>query len=457
MIQRLNRYQFYFRLLVCILPALAFTFAAASRLVLPVVTVHYGWYYFVLEILTSAVWAVLAAYHHLSSIEPLISEETGLRRPFAATLSLSGILALILYFVRDVHISRVFLALSCLFLFVLAWTLRVAFREYLRRVVGRDAPLRILVVGSDMHARRTVRKLRKMPVAACAVVGYLRVPGQEIAVRDAHIYELETINEIDPADLDDIIVAVSFEQLGAASTIVDQLQHLCRPIRAVIDIGEMFTIKTTPLRFGRLQVLDLGKMPIESVQYQFTKRAFDIVFSVFAIAFTGPLMAAIALAIKLTSPGPVFFRQERVGYNGERFPMLKFRSMVVNTVSDTAHTSSKDPRITVVGRLIRKTSLDELPQFFNVLMGHMSVVGPRPELTFFVHKFKNEIPAYMSRHTIKCGITGWAQVHGLRGSDSSIATRVQYDIDYIRNWSLLLDLKIIALTVFSGFSSRNAF
>jgi exopolysaccharide biosynthesis polyprenyl glycosylphosphotransferase len=424
---------------------------------LPLVTVHYGWRYFVLGIHTTTVWTIIAGYHHLSSIENLLSEETGLRRPFAATLWLTGILALVLYFVRDVNISRVFLALSSVFLFFLALMVRIGVREYLRRIVGRNSPLRVLVVGSDMHARRIVRKLRKMPVAACEVVGYVRVPGQAVAVGDANIFEVDAIDEIDPADLDDIIVAVPFEQFGTASTVIDRLQHLCRPTRAVIDLGETITIKTTPLRLGRLQVFDLARMPIESLHYQFTKRAFDVVFSLSAIAFTSPLMIAIALAIKLTSRGPVFFRQERVGYNGERFQMLKFRSMVVNTTSHTAHTSSKDPRITTVGRFIRKTSLDELPQFFNVLMGHMSVVGPRPELTFFVHKFRNEIPAYMSRHTIRCGITGWAQVHGFRGSDTSIAARVQYDIDYIRNWNLLLDLKIIALTIFSGFSGRNAF
>jgi lipopolysaccharide/colanic/teichoic acid biosynthesis glycosyltransferase len=130
--------------------------------------------------------------------------------------------------------------------------------------------------------------------------------------------------------------------------------------------------------------------------------------------------------------------------------------MVVNDSSSTSHTSSADPRVTSIGRILRKTSLDELPQFFNVLVGEMSVVGPRPELSFFARKFGQEIPTYMSRHTVKCGITGWAQVNGLRGSHTSIPVRVQYDLEYIRNWSLGLDLKIIFLTIISGFSSRNA-
>ena len=169
-------------------------------------------------------------------------------------------------------------------------------------------------------------------------------------------------------------------------------------------------------------------------------------------------MLFIALASKLTSRGPVFFAQERIGLSGKRFQMLKFRTMVVQDGSSSAtqHTSRGDPRITPLGAFLRRTSLDELPQFFNVLAGDMSVVGPRPELTFFVQKFRNEIPSYMARHNLKCGITGWAQVNGLRGSDSSIPQRIQYDLYYLRKWSLWLDIKIIFLTVFRGLL-RNAY
>jgi exopolysaccharide biosynthesis polyprenyl glycosylphosphotransferase len=204
-----------------------------------------------------------------------------------------------------------------------------------------------------------------------------------------------------------------------------------------------------------LQLLDLARVRSESVQYIVGKRAFDIVFASAALVLLAPFMLMIAAAIKLTSQGPVFFRQDRIGLNGRTFKMLKFRSMVMNASSATQHTFSGDPRITWVGSLLRRSSFDELPQFFNVLKGDMSVVGPRPELTFFVHKFRSEIPAYMTRHNIKCGITGWAQVNGLRGSHTSIAKRVEYDVDYIRNWSFVLDLKIIAMTVVSGLS-KNA-
>ncbi len=194
---------------------------------------------------------------------------------------------------------------------------------------------------------------------------------------------------------------------------------------------------------------------LRSPKYRIGKRVFDVAFSLGAIVSLAPLMLVIAVAIKMTSPGPVLFRQERIGLLGRPFQMLKFRSMVVNHSSATSHTAKGDPRITRVGRLLRKTSLDELPQFFNVLKGDMSVVGPRPELTHFVRKFSREIPAYMMRHAVKCGITGWAQVNGLRGSDTSLVKRVEYDLQYMHNWSFRFDLKIIAMTILAG-AARNA-
>jgi putative colanic acid biosynthesis UDP-glucose lipid carrier transferase len=457
MILRLNRYEFYLRMLVYMLPAVAFGLAAATRYSLPIVGVGYGWRYLILWMVATAMWSVLASHHYLYSVEHLVEEQTGLRRPFAASASLTAFLGLVLYLARDTSVSRVFLGVSCLTLLGLTVILRISFREFLRQIVGRNHPIRVLMIGTDQYARRTARGLRSTPFASCAVVGYVRLPEQQIAVRDAHVYEVNEIGSVDPAELDDIIIAVPFGQYEAVSSIMDALRHLCRPVRAVLDLGSKIVMETTPLRIGRSQVLHLGAMPVETVQYQFVKRLFDIVFALFALCVTGPLMALIAIAIKVTSPGPVFFRQDRVGYNGKRFRMLKFRSMIVNNSSHTSHTSSSDPRVTSIGQVLRKTSLDELPQFFNVLSGEMSVVGPRPELSFFVHKFQREIPTYMSRHTIKCGITGWAQVNGLRGSHTSIAARVQYDLEYIRNWSLGLDLKIIFLTIISGFSGRNAF
>jgi exopolysaccharide biosynthesis polyprenyl glycosylphosphotransferase len=190
--------------------------------------------------------------------------------------------------------------------------------------------------------------------------------------------------------------------------------------------------------------------------YALVKRAFDLAFASFAVAVSSPLMLIVALAIKLSSPGPVFFRQERVGQRGQIFNMLKFRTMRVadRNYTDRAWRAVDDPRRTSVGSLLRRTSLDELPQFLNVIRGEMSVVGPRPERPFFVNKFLSEIPSYELRHCGKVGITGLAQIHGYRG-DTCIQTRVAYDVEYLRRWSLALDFHIVWMTIKSIFLSTH--
>ena len=204
-------------------------------------------------------------------------------------------------------------------------------------------------------------------------------------------------------------------------------------------------------------LLDVRSYATDTVGYAVGKRIFDVIFSLLAILLSAPAMLLIAALIKLTSAGPVFFLQERVSLNGTHFRMIKFRTMVMQDQRAPDMTQRNDPRITSFGQLLRKTSLDELPQFFNVLKGDMSVVGPRPEQAFFVQKFRSEIPWYMARHNVKGGITGWAQVNGLRGTATSIPQRIQYDLYYLRNWSMVLDLKIILLTVLHGLIARNAF
>ena len=165
-------------------------------------------------------------------------------------------------------------------------------------------------------------------------------------------------------------------------------------------------------------------------------------------------MLLAAVGVKLSSPGPIIFRQKRVGLNKKPFYMYKFRSMRVNAASDTGWSTNSDPRKTRFGSFIRKFSIDELPQFFNVLKGDMSLVGPRPELPHFVDQFKEEIPLYMVKHQVRPGITGWAQVNGLRG-DTSIKERIEHDVYYIENWSILLDIKILFLTLFKGFVNQE--
>lgn len=200
------------------------------------------------------------------------------------------------------------------------------------------------------------------------------------------------------------------------------------------------------------------RLPVESFTYVVGKRAFDLCFAGLAIALTAPLMLLIAISIKVTSPGPVFFRQQRVGLNGRTFLMYKFRTMrqAGPEESDCLWTKRDDPRRTRLGGWLRAASLDELPQFFNVLNGHMSVVGPRPERPYFVEQFMQTVSLYNTRHDLKVGITGWAQVNGWRG-DTSIAKRVEHDIYYLNNWSFGFDLRIILLTILHLFSPKNAY
>ena len=207
-----------------------------------------------------------------------------------------------------------------------------------------------------------------------------------------------------------------------------------------------------------LSIIDTRRVPLENWLKNAVKRAFDVVFALMAILVTSPIMLFSVVMIKLTSPGPIIFHQERVGLNRQPFMMYKFRSMHVQTDEEEREqwTTKDDPRKTKWGAFMRKTSIDELPQFFNVLKGDMSVVGPRPERPFFVEKFKEEVPRYMIKHQVRPGITGWAQVNGYRG-DTSIEERINHDLYYIENWTFSFDLRIIFLTVFKGFINKNAY
>ena len=208
--------------------------------------------------------------------------------------------------------------------------------------------------------------------------------------------------------------------------------------------------------FDGMPLLSMRKVPLESGFNRFLKRAVDIVGAVFLIIFFSPVMLVTAIAIKATSKGGVIFKQERVGLSNKPFVMYKFRSMRVETESDISMTARNDERCTKVGLFIRKYSIDELPQFFNVLKGDMSLVGPRPEIPYYVEQFRKSVPLYMVKHYVKPGITGWAQVNDLRGGDTSIEDRIKHDIYYIENWSIGFDIKILFKTLSKAVSSKNA-
>ncbi|MCI7814113.1 MAG: exopolysaccharide biosynthesis polyprenyl glycosylphosphotransferase, partial [Robinsoniella sp.] len=205
-------------------------------------------------------------------------------------------------------------------------------------------------------------------------------------------------------------------------------------------------------------VINIRHVPLTNTFNNFIKRVMDLAGALCATVLFSPVMLLTAIMIKLTSPGPLIFKQERVGKHNKTFYMYKFRSMEVQKEQDErqAWTVKNDPRVTGIGKFIRKTSIDELPQLFNVLKGEMSLVGPRPERPQFVEKFREEIPRYMIKHQVRPGMTGWAQVNGYRGN-TSIRKRIEYDLYYIENWTIGLDIKILFLTIFRGFVNKNAY
>jgi Undecaprenyl-phosphate glucose phosphotransferase len=239
--------------------------------------------------------------------------------------------------------------------------------------------------------------------------------------------------------------------------ILDSLKDETTDIQLVPDIHEYVTLGCEVEDFDGLPIVNINDSPLAGWP-ALGKRVIDIALSGTALAFLSPLLAFIALCIKFSSRGRVLYTQERMGLDGRTFKMLKFRSMNEDAERSTGAVwaNPKDHRRTPLGTFLRQTSLDELPQFWNVLRGDMSLVGPRPERPVFVQQFRKDIPHYMLRHKVKAGITGWAQVNGWRGN-TSLDQRIQCDLYYIRNWSYLLDLKIIVLTLWKGFINKNAY
>jgi Undecaprenyl-phosphate glucose phosphotransferase len=415
--------------------------------------------YWGILLLTTIVWAIAAEESELWNVEQLYAPGGKSRRLLEALAFTYAVVMAVGFLYRQASYSRIVIAISAIALFVLATITRIAFRVSLElvRKDGRNE-VKILVVGTDRFARRVGTSLLHGEVLPCRIVGFVRLPDQEVAV-DGPVYELDQIPVFSNGNsINDIIIALPAARLSDVQKIAPALEKLCVPTRVVIDLGEGVVLRDRLIDLGGIHMLDLRPTLAETGSYLFQKRIFDVAFSVLVMLLTLPITLLIALAIKLGSRGPIFFVQDRVGLNGRVFRMFKFRTMKVGSCEegDTRWTCEKDPRRTTVGTFLRKTNLDELPQFLNVLQGDMSIVGPRPERPFFVERFLEEFDRYNSRHMFKAGITGWAQVNGWRG-DTSIAKRVEYDLYYLRNWSLTFDLQIITLTLFRMFTSKNAY
>src|SRR5262249_15080970 len=356
---------------------------------------------------------------------------------------------------------RLTLALFAGYSFVLVAATRVAFRMWLESVRRKGLNLKsILLVGAGELGERMVETIDHHRELGFRVIGVLSrdllLPGT--TVRGAPVIgttdDLERVLAEKPVD--QVVLALPSEDMPLIKALMERLALHTVDVKIVPDLFQYVTLYGGLEEFGGLPIVSLQGGPLEGWNLV-AKRAFDILFSSLALLLVSPLMLLIAVAVKLTSPGPVLYRQERMGMDGAVFPILKFRTMRVDSErSGPRMATALDDRRTALGAFLRRTSFDELPQLFNVLRGDMSLVGPRPERPVFIEEFKRQIPRYHLRHKVKAGITGWAQINGLRGQ-TSIQKRIEYDLYYIENWSLLLDLKILVRTALGGFLSRNAY
>jgi len=324
---------------------------------------------------------------------------------------------------------------------------------------GRDLK-NVLIVGTDKIAEQIARALVSNSSLGYKIIGYCSVDGR----KNKNMSPLLCLGSIksvpkviESKDIDTVLIALREKE----HILIDNLLLKCQGLNAeMMMVPDMVDMMASVLKVKYIEGIPfLGiKSPALSTWNSIIKRTFDLFLSIIILLICSPLFVLIALLIKLDSKGPVFYLQERVGINGEIFKTIKFRSMHIDAEKDTGPVWSKknDPRVTRVGKILRRFSLDELPQFINVLKGDMSIVGPRPERLYFVEQFKKQVPRYLERHRVKTGITGWAQVNGLRGN-TSILERTKYDLYYVENWSLLFDIKIILKTIYAVIVGKNAY
>jgi exopolysaccharide biosynthesis polyprenyl glycosylphosphotransferase len=458
MMSRVYVYNLSLRLVVYLLPLLSFGLCGYLRFGSFTVDIPARQDYFILFLFTELAWILAANYSKLSTVADLFWEYTGIRAAFFACFTTFLLQTALLVFVRQLVISRSFLFGTNVILFLSVVAVRNFFRLTSASTIWPRQCEKLLIVGTDQFAKRYVKLLRRIPFFDCKVQAYLQLPGQAVLVEDAPVITVAESLHAYKLDVDEVVVAVPPSCYPNLSPAIEKLQDLGKPIRAVFDLGPRLSFGSKLFQAGRLQMMNLAISPVESFAYTVVKRTFDVAAATLGFIILSPLLLAIAALVKFSSAGPILFRQERIGRHGKSFTLLKFRTMHCSsqTESDTLWTTRNDPRCTVVGAALRRFSLDELPQLLNVIRGDMSLVGPRPERPYYVAKFGEDFEKYNMRHRCHVGMTGWAQVNGLRG-DTSISDRLQYDLYYMRNWSFGLDLQIIFRTAFVALTGTNEY
>nr|BAL54463.1 sugar transferase [uncultured Planctomycetota bacterium] len=398
-------------------------------------------------------WAGLYEVHRLRRFR---EELAGALQGTILTVLL--VLAL-LFFTKQEYYSRLTLGYFGVFLLglvILSRRLAWSLLRHLRRRGFNTIP--VVIVGTGRAARRLARSLVRHRWTGLRLYGYIEDRPNRWS---SDLYIVGSIADlprlVEQKGIRQVFIALPFKRFEEARRVFAVLADSLAEVRLVLDTPTLAPFSLATTHFDGMTLVHLRESPYFGVN-RIVKRLMDITISLTAIVLLSPLMLLIAILIKLTSRGPVFYRQERCGLDGKTFYMLKFRTMRLDAEKETGPVFARpnDPRRTWLGAILRRTSLDELPQLFNVLKGDMSLVGPRPERPCFVERFRKTIPHYMARHLVKAGITGWAQVNGWRGN-TSLRKRLQYDLYYIMHWNPWFDLRILWLTVWRGLIHRNAY
>ena len=380
----------------------------------------------------------------------------------ANTIGIVVLIVILYMIIKEINFSRSVMALFYIFNVGITSWVRLVLRKSLRTMRSKGYNLKhMLLVGYSRATEEYIDRLTDNPQWGYVACGILddHVPAGTLYKGVKVLGTLGNLEIILPENkLDEIAITLPLKDYDNLEEIV----HICEKsgvhTKFIPDYNSMIPSKPYTEDLMGLPVINIRYVPLTNTGNIIIKRVIDIIGSLAGIIITSPIMLISAIAVKCSGSGPVIFQQERVGLHNRSFQMYKFRSMEQQSPTEEkkAWTVKNDPRVTRVGRFLRRTSLDELPQLFNILKGDMSLVGPRPERPLFVEKFREEIPRYMVKHQVRPGLTGWAQVNGLRG-DTSIKKRIEYDIYYIENWTLGFDIKIIFMTFFTGFVNKNAY
>jgi Undecaprenyl-phosphate glucose phosphotransferase len=366
------------------------------------------------------------------------------------------------YFLFEYKISRLvliyFMVLNVFSLIIVRASIRSIFRKLRRK--GYNLRY-VLIVGAGKLGQEVLNAIEAVPQMGYRVMGFLARSEDKVGEKVNGVKVIGLYEDIDKVmkkhDIDQVVVAIPLGSYKRMEFVLKHLMDEIVDIKVVPDVYQYVTLRGGIEELNGLPIINLRESPLYGWN-MIIKRLMDILVSLLTIAVAAPLMLLFAIIIKATSPGPIFYRQERMGLDGKTFNMLKFRSMRANAEKETGAVwaARGDGRRTRIGRFLRKTSMDELPQLFNVLRGEMTLVGPRPERPVFVEEFKKKVPKYMLRHKMKAGMTGWAQINGWRGN-TSIQKRIEHDLYYIENWTIALDIKILVKTIFTVLVDKEAY